>query len=45
MGRVEIQEVRGINSPIKYSACLFSFFFFFFFFFFDLSRALVKAEQ
>ena len=35
-GRVKIHKVRGINSPIKYSACLLSSY---------LSSALVKDER
>ena len=35
VGRVNIHKVRGINSPIKYSACLLSF---------CLSGAPIKAE-
>ena len=35
-GRVKIHKVRGINSPIRYSACLLIFL---------LSGAMVKSER
>ena len=35
-GRIKIDKVRGINSPIRYSACYLSFY---------LSGALDKAER